>query len=55
MVENNASVIKKAIYNFSGDYTGSRVTAVLLNRCILPFGGASEVEGLLSSGPTPSN
>ena len=35
--------------------TGSRVTAVLLNGWILPFGGASVVEGLLSTGPTPSS
>ena len=30
--------------------TGSRVTALLLNGWILPFGGASAVEGLLSTG-----
>ena len=35
--------------------TGSRVTAILLNWLILPIGGASAVEGLLSTGPTPSS
>ena len=30
--------------------TGSRVTAILLNGWILPFGGASAVEGLPSTG-----
>ena len=35
--------------------TGSRVTAILLNVWILPIGGASAVEGLLSTGPTPSS
>ena len=30
--------------------TGSRVTAILLNGWILPFGGASLVEGLRSVG-----
>ena len=35
--------------------TGSRVTAILLNGWILPIGGASAVEGLLSTGPTPSS
>ena len=35
--------------------TGSRVTAILLNWWILPIGGASAVEGLLSTGPTPSS
>ena len=34
--------------------TGSRVTVILLNGWILPIGGASAVEGLLSMGPTPS-
>ena len=34
---------------------GSRVTPILLNRWILPIGGASTVEGLLSTGPTPSS
>ena len=33
--------------------TGSRVTAILLNGWILPIGGASAIEGLLSTGPTP--
>ena len=33
--------------------TGSRVTANLLNGWILPISGASAVEGLLSTGPTP--
>ena len=35
--------------------TGSRVTAIFLNGWILPIGGASSVEGLLSTGPTPSS
>ena len=35
--------------------TGSRVMAILLNGWILPVGGASAVEGLLSTGPTPSS
>ena len=35
--------------------TGSRITAILLNGWILPSGGASAVEGLLSTGPTPSS
>ena len=35
--------------------TGSVVTAVLFNGWILPIGGASAVEGLLSTGPTPSS
>ena len=35
--------------------TGSRVTAILLNGWILLIGGASAVEGLLSTGPTPSS
>ena len=35
--------------------TGSRVTAILLNGWILPTGGASAVEGVLSKGPTPSS
>ena len=35
--------------------TGSRVTANLLNQGILPIGGASAVEGLLSAGLPPSN
>ena len=30
--------------------TGSRVTAILLNRWIFPIGGTSAVEGLLSTG-----
>ena len=30
--------------------TGSKVTAVLLNRWILPIGGSSAVEGLQSTG-----
>ena len=33
----------------------SRITAILLNEWILPIGGASAVEGLLSMGPTPSS
>ena len=33
----------------------SRVAAIVLNGWILPNGGASEVEGLLSTGPTPSS
>ena len=35
--------------------TGCRVTAILMNGVILPIGGASAVEGLLSTGPTPSS
>ena len=35
--------------------TGSRVTAIFLNGWILPIGGASAVEGLLSTGPTLSS
>ena len=35
--------------------TGLRVTAILVNAWILPIGGASVVEGLLSTGPTPSS
>ena len=35
--------------------TGSRVTAILMNGWILPIGGASAVEGLRSTGPTPSS
>ena len=35
--------------------TGSSVMAILLNGWISPFGGASAVEGLLSTGPTPSS
>ena len=35
--------------------TGSRVTAIFLEVWILPFGGAPAVEGLLSTGPTPSS
>ena len=35
--------------------TGSRVTAILLNWCILPIGGSSVVEALLSTRPTPSS
>ena len=30
--------------------TGSRVTAILLNGCILPIAGASAMEGLRSTG-----
>ena len=35
--------------------TGLRVKAILLNGWILPMGVASAVEGLLSTGPTPSS
>ena len=35
--------------------TGSRVMAILLNGLILPIGGASAVEGLLSTGSIPSS
>ena len=35
--------------------TGVRVMAILLNGWSLPIGGASAVEGLLSTGPTPSS
>ena len=34
---------------------GSSVTAILLNGWILPIGGASAVEGIISTGPTPSS
>ena len=33
---------------------GSRVTSIFLNGLMLPIGGASAKEGLLSTGPTPS-
>ena len=52
-------VIKKTmLVNLEGHQnriTGSRVTAILLNGWILPIGGASAVEGVLSTGPTPSS
>ena len=36
--------------------TGSRVnTTILVNGWILPIGGTSAVDGLLSEGPTPSS
>ena len=35
--------------------TSSRVTAIMLNGWILPIGGASALEGLLSTEPTPSS
>ena len=35
--------------------TGSKVTAIFLNGWILPIGGASAVEGLLSTGLTLSS
>ena len=35
--------------------TGLRDAAILLNWWILPIGGASAVEGLLSTEPTPSS
>ena len=35
--------------------TGSKVTAVLRNWWILPIGGASAMEGLLSTGPNLSS
>ena len=35
--------------------TVSRIMAILLYEWILPIGGASAVEGLLSTGPTPSS
>ena len=35
--------------------TGLRVMAILLKGWILPIGGASAMEGLLSTGPTPSS
>ena len=35
--------------------TGLKVTAILLNGWILPIGGASAVESLLSTGPTLSS
>ena len=35
--------------------SGSRVMVILLNLLILPIGGASAVEGLLSTGPSPSS
>ena len=34
--------------------TGSRLTPILLNWWVFPIGGASGVEGLLSTGPTLS-
>ena len=46
------------ILNFEGHQnctTGSIVMAILLNGLILPIGGASAVEGLLSTGPSPSS
>ena len=35
--------------------TDSKVTAILLHWWILPIGGASAVEDLLSTGPNPSS
>ena len=35
--------------------TGLRVMAIFLNGWILPIGGASAVEGLLSTGPTQTS
>ena len=35
--------------------TGSRVMEIFLKLWILPIGGASAVEGMLSTGPTPSS
>ena len=35
--------------------TGSRDMAILMNWWILPIGGASAVEGLFSTEPTPSS
>ena len=35
--------------------TGLRVNAILLNVWLLPIGGASAVEGLVSTGLTPSS
>ena len=43
------------ILNFKGHQnrtTGSKVTAILLNGLILPVGGASAEEGLLSTSST---
>ena len=50
--------ISKEILNLEGHLnhiTGSRVTAILLTGWILPNGGASAVEGRLSTGPAPSS
>ena len=35
--------------------SGSRVTVIFMNGWILPIGGALALEGLLSTGPTPSS
>ena len=46
------------ILNLKGhpnNITGSRVAENLLNVMILPIGGASAVEGVLSTGPTLSS
>ena len=54
----NCGTIFKEILNLEGHLnriTFSRVTAIFLNGCILLIGGASAVEGLLSTGPTPSS
>ena len=48
----------KEILNLEGHLnriTGFRVTAIFLNVWCFPIGGASAVEGLLSTGPTPSS
>ena len=45
--------IGEEIVNFEGHQTtisGAKVMAILLNKGILPIGGASAVEGLLSTG-----
>ena len=66
MVENGAFshkieyiTICREILNLEGHQnhiTGSRVTTILLNCLIFPIGQSGEaVEGLLSTGPTPSS
>ena len=42
-------------YGHLNRITGSRVTAFFLNGWILLIGGASAVEGLLSTGPTQTS
>ena len=59
MVEDGAFSHKKDYVTiFEGHQkrdTDSRVTGILLNGWILPIGGASTVEGPLSTGPTLSS
>ena len=54
----DCATIFEEILNLNGHphiITGLRVRAILLNGCISPIGGASVMEGLLSTGPTPSS